>query len=241
MTRNIYLALGDSITAGYGANHPGLGFVGRVGKFAMSQKLATEVLMVARNGWTTKDIWNATRTIHPRVWERTALLTLLTGGNDLRKLLRTQYFSPSPISPQMISARLDEFEFYMDRLCDFLSQKGIPWVTVATVYNPVPNYALGVEAIRGINEITRGIATRYKFPVVDIYEGFLHSEKRLIENYRSGRLEDLISPFRRPIHPNNNGHQQIADLITEELMKITRLSKPRKRNDTVRRFRRSSN
>lgn len=236
MKRDIYLALGDSITAGYNATHPQLTFVSQVGHFTQEHQLAKRTILVAKNGWTTRDIWNAAQVIHPTVWEQTNVLTLLTGGNDLRKLLRRQYLSLSgaPLSPRLISQRLQEFGFHMDRLCRFVARWDIPHVVVATVYNPVPNFHLGVEAIQGLNSITNEIAEHYRLPTVDVYEAFRDNEAHYIENYRYGRFEDLASPIRRPIHPNNAGHKEIADLVTEELTrqtssksKETRYTRPR--------------
>lgn len=220
MGRNLYLALGDSVTAGYNATHPSLTFANQVADFTRNKGLSTQTLVVAKNGWTSRDLWNTVHTLPPNIWEAVNVLTLMTGGNDLRKLLRRQYLSPlsgSPISPQMVARQLDEFGFYMDHLCGFLEQRKIPHVIVATVYNPVPNFPLGVEAMEGLNQITRQIAEHYKCGLVDVYEGFRNNEADYIEGYRNGRFEDLASPFRRPIHPNNNGHREIAGLITAYL------------------------
>lgn len=221
--RQYYVALGDSVTAGYGATHPGLGFVRHVETFSQKHKLTRQTILIAKNGWTTKDVWNATQMMDSRIWDDTSVLTLMTGGNDLRKLLRRQYLSISgtPLSPQAVSHQLEQFEYHMEQLCGFLATKKIPHILVATVYNPVPNFALGVHAIEGLNKITQTITSRYRFPLVDVYEGFRSSEAYYIENYRFGRLSDLSSPFRRPIHPNNNGHKKIADLIMAELMRQT--------------------
>lgn len=219
MTRSIYLALGDSITAGHGASHPRMAFVKYVSDFNRAKLLAEKTIVLAKNGWTTKDIWQATHLMHPSAWEQVNVLTLMAGGNDLRNLLRRQYLSISgaPISPQLVYRRLEEFHSHMNRLCNDISRRKIPHVLVATVYNPVPNFPLAVQAIEELNNITINIAEHYQFGVIDVYTKFQHSELLYINGYRSGRFEDLSFPFHRPIHPNNFGHKEIATLITSHL------------------------
>lgn len=219
MIRNIYLALGDSVTAGYGATHPNLAFVRQVSDFVQKNSSAERTIVVARNGWTTKDIWNAAVSLHSSVWQGTNVLTLMAGGNDLRRLLRRQFLpiSGPAITPPLVAQRLQEFGFHMDRLCDFISGQQIPRVVIATIYNPVPNFPLAVHAMQGLNGIAREIAEHHHFDVVDVHNKFLDNEAYFIDGYRSGQFADLASPVRRPIHPNNSGHRQIADLIKEQL------------------------
>lgn len=219
LDRDVYVALGDSVTAGYGATHPSVAFVRHVSNFTQKKRLAKQTVVVAKSGWTSKDVWSAVNRVHSTIWAQTNVLTLMTGGNDLRKLLRRQYLpiSGAPITPKDVYQRLREFGSYMDHLCGFLAQHKIPHVVIATVYNPVPNFPLGVQAMDGLHSITQQIATRYKFAIVDVYEAFRSNEVDYIHGYREGRFEDLASPIGRPIHPNNRGHRKIADLITARL------------------------
>ncbi len=224
MPRNIYLALGDSVTVGHGATHPSLAFVRHVSDHIRKKSLAERTIVVAQNGWTAEDVWRASNMINKSIWDQTNILTLMAGGNDLRKLLRRQYLtmSATPISLQMVNRKLQKFEYHIDLLCRSIQLRGIPHVIVATVYNPVPNFPLAVRAIESLNGIIRKISDNYKFELVDIYEGFQKNEVFYIEGYRTGRYEDLSSPFGRPIHPNNAGHRQIAELITNRLAVETR-------------------
>lgn len=221
MTRNIYLALGDSVTAGHGATHPSLTFVNHVSDFARNQSLSDKRIVIAKNGWTTKDVWNAINSVSPNVLEQVNVLTLMTGGNDLRSLLRRQYFSISgaPLSTADVHRRLQTFRFYMDRICGFIARRKFPHTVIATVYNPVPHFPLAVHAMEQLANITTEIAKQYKFPVVDVYEKFQDNEVYFIHGYKFGRIEDLVSPMGRPIHPNNSGHREIATLITAQLKK----------------------
>jgi len=219
MPRTIYLALGDSVTAGHGATHPSMSFVRYVSDYSHEKSLAGRTIVIAKNGWTTADVWTASHMIHKSLWEQTNVLTLMVGGNDLRRLLRRQYLPVfgTPLSPRLVERTLHDFGYHFDLLCNSIRKWNIPHVIVATVYNPTPNFPLAVHAIESLNGITRNIASQCNFEIVDVYKGFLQHEVSYIDGYRMGRYEDLASPFRRPIHPNDAGHRQIADLITQRL------------------------
>lgn len=222
MARQLYLALGDSVTAGYGASHPQLTFVGSVSAFANEKMDCARTLVVARNGWTSRDILRAAMTLPSSAWTDTHLLTLMAGGNDMRVLLRRQFFSGAPISTQAVEQQLQFFGYHMDQLCAFVSAQEIPHVVVANVYNPVPHSELAVRAMEALNQTIGEIAAHYQFGIVDVHKQFQNCEAYYIDGYRSGHLHDLSSPLRRPIHPNNAGHKQIADLITTHLQDQTR-------------------
>lgn len=213
--RSVYLALGDSITLGYEATHPAKTFVSQVGNAARKKSIAKRIVVVARNGWTARDLYNAARWIPPDLWDTTNLVTLMVGGNDLRKRYYALWLTGDPDTA--IHRGIDEFALYMDRLCEWIYKKRIPHVLVSTVYNPVPNAPIAVRSIEKLNETIRESATKYKFRLVDVYEAFKGKEPKYINRYRSGRLEDLAVPFRRPIHPNNAGHRCIAELLNKHL------------------------
>lgn len=242
--RDLYLALGDSITAGIGASHLTQAFVGRIATAVGESNLATKTLVVAQNGWTTKDVLNAATLVAHDAWQRVNLVTLMTGGNDLRKLLRRQYLpiSGAGITPLMVYRRLQIFAFHMEQLCRFISHQQVPNVFVVNVYNPVPQSPLAVSAIEGLNTVTKEIAHQYDFQLVDVYSHFHNNEVYFIDRYRTGRMDDLISPFGRPIHPNNLGHKEIADVIIKQLLSInqpTRMKPAKRQSNRVMDRRRS--
>lgn len=223
MERNVYLALGDSITAGYGASHPSMTFVRQVSDYVRKKSLAQRTIVMAQNGWTSHDLLRIVCTLGDSVWGATTVITLLTGGNDLRKLLRRQYFSilGSPITPQLVDSQIHAFSIHLNTLCGVIRDHSIPQVILATVYNPVPNSQLAVTAIEGLNDVIRQASERHHFKVVDVHEAFHQHQAYLVQGYRTGRFEDLVSPIRRPIHPNNAGHLAIAELFMRHLEKAT--------------------
>lgn len=224
MARDTYLAFGDSVSVGYGAANPNLSFVQRVSTYAKKASLAKHALVVAQNGWLARDVWHASNELDKSLWNRTNVVTLMTGGNDLRTMLRRQYIPllRSTISPELVDQRLQEFEYYLRRMCEAIHHRKIPHVLIATVYNPVPNFPLAVQAIESLNGIIRSTAKKYKFTVVDVYKGFLKNEPYYIDGYHTGQVEDLAIPFRRPIHPNSVGHREIAKLITARLEAVAK-------------------
>ncbi|MCL6453831.1 MAG: SGNH/GDSL hydrolase family protein [Alicyclobacillus sp.] len=222
MNRNLYLALGDSITAGIGASHPQHAYISRVSRWLKQHGGPGETLVVARNGWTVRDVFAALWTLPPGVWERVQVLTLLVGGNDLRQLLRRQLlpWSSRPLTLPDVAERLQTYAFHLNDLCRFLSQQRIPQMVVATCYNPVPQAPLARHAIETLNAITEDTAKRFGWSVVDVYAAFCGREAQWIDGFRRGTLADLATPIHRPIHPNDAGHQAIADLVIRCLERL---------------------
>lgn len=212
MARDIYLALGDSITAGVGASTPSRSF-----SFQLGQRLGKEYgikqrVVIARNGWTARDMFTAVHMIPHRLWKNVEILTLIAGGNNLRQLLRRQMFPfGKNISEADITETLMQFENEFDPLCRLLQAQNVPRILIGTMYNPTPHYPLADLAVARLNQKIRKSATDYGFKVVSLESDFAERESQLIDGYRQGLREDLGVPFHRPIHPNDTGHLIIAD------------------------------
>ncbi|MCY0881184.1 MAG: SGNH/GDSL hydrolase family protein, partial [Firmicutes bacterium] len=93
MARDIYVALGDSITAGYDATHPAHTFVHQFYTVIRRRQLAQRTTVIAQNGWDTQTLQRAVQSSWPKLWDEVSLATVLIGGNDLRKLLTRQFLS----------------------------------------------------------------------------------------------------------------------------------------------------
>ncbi|MCL6637776.1 MAG: SGNH/GDSL hydrolase family protein [Alicyclobacillus sp.] len=220
MPREIYLALGDSITAGYNASHPQSTYVWHVLQHARSCGLAHRGRVLARHLWTARDLWRAALQLPGELWSATRLVTVLIGGNDLRRLLR-RYYLPAPvggdITPSHVERCLDAFQPTLAELCAYVTDWQIPYRVLCTVYNPAPHSDLACFALHRLNQIIRAVAQREGWAVAEVAAAFAGHEAVWIDGYRNGRLEDLVVPWRRPIHPNNAGHGGIARAIRQVL------------------------
>ncbi|MCL6452674.1 MAG: SGNH/GDSL hydrolase family protein [Alicyclobacillus sp.] len=221
MPRNIYLALGDAITAGQGASHPGLGFVHHVSQFLKSKSLADRSVIVAQPGLTAKQLFHITTTLRPTLWDGVAVATICMGSADFARLLRPRRLrlDGNPFPPRAILKKADEFGYHTDQLFRLVHAKQIPHVLVTTLYNPFPSFAPSGQFIEGMNSILRDCATYYQFELVDIEKGFVDNEAYLIQGYRTGGWMDWMTPLNKPILPNNAGHRLIAHLIEQHLQR----------------------
>lgn len=220
MKRNIYMALGDSITVGYEAVQPEKAYISQVSRKIREMALVEQTLVLAQNGWASQHVFSAIRSLHPQVWEQTNILTLYVGGNDLRKRFYSIVGSPTP--EQTVDQAMEGIAERMGRLFTFIGKQQLPYKITATVYNPAPQSPLASYAIEKLNGIIRNDAEQHGFDVVDIYKAFNGKEAKLINRYKSGRIEDLFVPFARPIHPNDQGHAVIAELFNNQLRKRVR-------------------
>ncbi|MCL6592562.1 MAG: SGNH/GDSL hydrolase family protein [Alicyclobacillus sp.] len=220
MPREVYLALGDSITAGYNASHPQSTYVWRVLQHARACGLARRGQVLARHLWTARDLLQATRQLPEALRSSTRLVTVLIGGNDLRRLLR-RYYLPAPvggdITPSHIERSLAALQPALLELCEQVASWQVPYRVLCTVYNPAPHSDLACFALNQLNRIIRSVAQRADWCVAEVAEGFVGREADWIDEYRTGRLEDLVLPWRRPIHPNDAGHAGIACAICQVL------------------------
>ncbi|GMA56057.1 hypothetical protein GCM10025858_05600 [Alicyclobacillus sacchari] len=238
MTRNIYLAIGDGITAGQGASHPNLGFVQHVSKYLQDQSLTQRTVMIAFPGLTAKRLFQVVSTLRPNLWDDVNAITICFGSADLLRLLRpaVRRMNTHARPPRSILKLADEFGYHTDQLFRLIREKDVPYAFVTTLYNPLPAFASVGDLVEGMNNIICDCADYYKLPVVDLEKGFANNEAFLIDGYRTGSALDLMNPLRKPVLPNNAGHKLIAHLITQKIhLRLTRrpnrkagLSRPRK-------------
>ncbi len=219
MSRNVYLAFGDSITAGQGASQRTLGFVRQVDEFLRSRKWVDECAVVAQPGWTAKMLNQVARTLPAALWDDARVVTLCIGSADFSRLLRPRRLSlnGNPFPPRTVLKKADEFGFYTDQLFRLIQEKAKAHVLVTTLYNPLPSFAPAGEFVAGMNSIITDLAQYYGFSLLQLDREFAHNEAHLIDGYRTGNALDLMTPLRKPILPNNAGHRLIADLVCARL------------------------
>jgi len=200
---SIYVALGDSITAGYG--------VGRLasfpivyGNFLRRHNPDLRVYNLGVNGLTTQGLLELLQSDGSmrRLVSQASLITITIGSNDLLHLMRNSQQSMNTYSSQlpMILGNMVRNLAQAGELIRLINPSAI--VKVATLYDPLPagpyaQYNVQVqEVINTANAMIITWAKRYGFVVVD-----LDREIR-------GKELTLIGPDYA--HPNAAGYSVIA-------------------------------
>lgn len=219
MTRDLYLALGDSITAGYNTTSPGNSFVARVSRYGQTNGLTARTVVIARNGWTSRDLLRTLGTLPQNLWQDVQLVTLCIGGNDLRQLARDTLFG-APLTWPRVLAVTGEYGRNFLEICSLMTSRRVPHVLILNLYNPVPKTEFAAKAVNRLNSVIEEQARAHDFPLVDVRRAFQGREAEFIAGFRLGHIEDLMRLFKRPIHPNDRGHQVIASLVQQQLLGI---------------------
>jgi lysophospholipase L1-like esterase len=213
--RNLYVPLGDSITCGYAASRSDAAFAWRLLQRLREANLAEQMRSVARPSWTALHLWHAVAQVPQAIWAQTSVVTVLVGGNDLRRRYYAVLGHPAPGS--VIDRALEGYSFALGRVCSLLREAGVPKVVLGTLFNPIPHSPLAAHAFSRVNEVVRKLARQHGFAVAEIHAAYGGREPALIHRYRTGRLEDLSLPFARPVHPNDSGHAVISDVFWDAI------------------------
>ncbi|WP_242876337.1 SGNH/GDSL hydrolase family protein [Desulfosporosinus hippei] len=197
----LYLALGDSITAGYGVESP-FSFPMVYASFLRRHNPDLKLLNLGLNGLTTSGLLNQLRT-NPTL--RTSirhafLITLTIGSNDLLRLIGNPNqpikTSQLPIIQRTMSRTLMQIGQEIRSLNPYAIIK------VATLYNPLPAgpYANYYSLVQGIIDTANAMivmwAKSYGFIVVNLD--------------REIKGKELIFIGRDHAHPSAAGYQMIA-------------------------------
>lgn len=198
---SLYLALGDSITAGYSVGSS-FSFPTVYGNFLKRHNSELSVHNLGVNGLTTHGLLKLLQCncrLRHQV-SRASLITITIGSNDLLQLIRNPNHSITPSQLPVILANIGKTLAQIGDIVRLLNPMAI--VKVATLYNPLPagpyaQYSIQVQGvIDTANAIVITWARRYGFVVV-----FLDREIR-------GKERSLIGQDYG--HPNAAGYRVIA-------------------------------
>jgi len=201
-----YLAIGDSLTAGYGAP-AGLGFVDRLQRM-LERQLEEEVCVtnLGVNGLTTGDILERLRKDSriARLAETAEIITLTAGGNDLLRAAE-QFLQDQKLLHLISALRVchDNYRQLVRTLRGLRQGASRPCaVRLVSLYNPSPGLPEADLCVKRFNGILRKCRDR-DIRDVDVYRAFKGRERELM--YEDG------------VHPNARGYQVMAEQVFDSL------------------------
>lgn len=198
----LMLALGDSITFGYGATDPQRSYPQMLRQhFARNQRVSLHVQ--AKPGWTSRQLNKSLADVPACIFDEAELVTLMIGGNDLLKS-----------APFLIQGKPERIAQVCERVQteveEIVGRANRPYNTfaIATLYNPFPNFDLAEQITLQFNDMIRRVAIRNKLRIVEVENLFRGNEATFVEHYRNGQFRD-IRIVRNPIHPTDDGHRAL--------------------------------
>lgn len=198
---SLYLALGDSITAGYGVGNS-FSFPMVFANFLWRHDRDLRVQNLGVNGLKTQDLLELLQCNHRlrQLVSRASLITITIGSNDLLHLIRNSNQSINISQLPLILANMGKTLAQVGEMVRRLNSIAI--VKVATLYNPLPAgpYAQYSGQVQGVIDTANAIiiawAKQYGFVVV-----YIDREMR-------GKERFLIGPDYG--HPNEVGYTVVA-------------------------------
>ena len=194
-----YMALGDSLTAGYGALPATAGYVYRLYLSGVVGAIGNVLFSNAGvPGATSAQVLRYQAPLAIEAF-RPDIVTVTVGGNDLLRVL-------SGADPGVVLA---EFRANFTELLARLRQ-GLPSARiVASNLYKVPTIAGSESLVPMFNALVARITQEYGIAVADVYGAFC-GRKGLLATVHHGAGEFEI-------HPSNAGHQAIADAFAAAL------------------------
>lgn len=187
-----YMALGDSLVAGYGAIPATQGYVYLLYKEGVFDKVTNTLLSNAGvPGVTSRQVLDHQV---PQAIEafRPTVITLTVGGNDLLRILKGA--NPG----QVLSEFQTNFTLILQNLRTALPNARI---VVSNLYT-IPQIAGADQIVPIFNQIVIGVASAFNVPVADVYSAF-QGRHGLLLIERPGAAPDEV-------HPTNAGYRVMA-------------------------------
>ncbi len=205
----LYIALGDSITAGESVTRPQLAYPSLVVSLLCNarQNHGYECEVLAVPGWTSYNLYAAVEENSPYYLSSASAITIWVGGDDLASGAlaadSTKNYKNLTKAIQMYKGELTK----LIRRIHFISKAPI---IVCTQYNPFPNTPIASTGIGLLNHTTLSICQSERVGIAPVHTWFEGRQPELIAGYQHGRIEDVFKSSMLPIHPNDRGHAVIA-------------------------------
>lgn len=198
---NIYLALGDSLTTGYGVE-PSQSFASLFYRNLAAFDPMLKYVNLGVNGLTSHEL--AAMVSQERILlliKQAKIISITIGSNDLLAVGKA-LIDRSGSNIDLTLADLNRNLLTIGSFIRRANSSAI--VKIATIYNPLQpmnkqSTALAEGLVKTANRSIRKIAREYRFIVVPAAKAF------------SGQEQILLGPDH--IHPNYLGHKLIADLL----------------------------
>ena len=198
-----YMAMGDSLAAGYGAIPATEGYVYLLYRSGAFDTVPNTIFCNAGvPGATSGDVL-----VHqvPQAIERfrPGVITITVGGNDLWRIMEGA--DPATV--------LQEFQNNLVQI--FLTLSGSPDLQNTKIYisnlYSIPEIPASEYVVPIFNQIVAGVAASFGVPVADVYSAF-QGKKGLLLVERHG-----ADPYQ--IHPTNAGYRTIARAFEDVIQK----------------------
>jgi lysophospholipase L1-like esterase len=187
-----YMAMGDSLAAGYGAVPATQGYVYLLYKGGVFDKIPNTLLSnVGLIGATSQDVLEKQVPLAINPFMPT-VITLTVGGNDLTSIL-------TGADPETV---LENFQLNLTNIFMELRTK-LPEaeIYISNLYD-IPEIPGATDVILVFNGIVDGVASGFGVPVADVFSAFEGRKGlRLIQRNGADQFE---------VHPSNAGHRAMA-------------------------------
>ena len=232
-----YLALGDSITSGYGLSDIGASFTEII-----ANEKNMQLKNIAVDGYTSEDLLNLIAlNKHEDDIKNADLITISIGGNDLLKVLFSLIKDVAGLSDNVTFTELQQALLNVDNLIPKIKRILDEPKNIALFEKAIENYYDNVEKI--ISHI-KDINPNVKIMIFNLYNPLsgspvfneiVYSAQKIINkmNDRTGSFKNVVlldaakAFYNRgliltnilylDIHPNKAGNKVLARLVVEKL------------------------
>ena len=187
-----YMAMGDSLAAGYGAVPATQGYVYLLYKEGVFDKIPNTLLSnVGLIGATSQDVLDKQVPLAINPFMPT-VITLTVGGNDLTSIL-------TGADPETV---LENFQLNLTNIfMELRTELPEAEIYVSNLYD-IPEIPGATDVILVFNGIVDGVASGFGVPVADVFSAFEGRKGlRLIQRNGADQFE---------VHPSNAGHRAMA-------------------------------